>query len=172
MQGQEGVTKGEAVMATITRSEVASMLGVSVATVRRMEGKSLHPKMVDRTWAFDPDEVAKVQRSPSRTTKRPPSDGELAAEIFRRFDLRQSLGEIVREFRQSPKVVQALYREWSTPLGGTPDDQDDRALTTRDEQDLVRWEQDMRAMIATDEEHDLQERLAREARRERRTHRS
>jgi hypothetical protein len=118
---------------------------------------------------FALDEVTKLQRSPSPTTRRPLSDGELAAELFRRFDQGQSLRQIIRDCQQSPKVVQALYRDWATPLGGTPEAavEDGRAVTMRDEQELVRWEDEMKAMVAADEERDLRERLAREARRRR-----
>jgi hypothetical protein len=170
MQERKGVTEGGVAMAMLTRNKVADMLGVSVATVRRMEGKSLHPRMVDGAWMFELDEVISIQRSPRPAANRPPSEGEVAAEIFRRFDEGQSLRKIVRDCRQSPKVVQALYREWGTPLGEKPeaDAVDRHAQLLQDEQDLVRWEESMKAMTAADEENDLQGLLAREARRERR----
>jgi hypothetical protein len=155
MQEHEDVREGEAVMATITRNEVASMLGVSLATVRRMEGKSLHPRMVDGAWRFEVDEVKNIQRAPNSVVKRSPSEGEVAAEIFRRFDEGQSLRRIVSECRQAPSVVRRLYREWSAPLGGRPEleTEDDYAITTRDEEELVRWEEAMRTMSAADETH-------------------
>jgi hypothetical protein len=168
MQGQEGVTEGEVATTTLTRNDVASILGISVAKVRRMEGKELHPRFVGGRWLFALDEVTKLQHSPSPTTRRPLSDGELAAELFRRFDQGQSLRQIIRECRQSPKIVQALYRDWATPLGGTPEAavEDEGAVSMRDEQELVRWEDEMKAMVAADEERDLQDRLTRGARRE------
>jgi hypothetical protein len=51
----------------LTRSQVAAVLGKSIATVRRMEGVELHPK-VNRAGVhiFDPDEVAAV-RAEQRT---------------------------------------------------------------------------------------------------------
>lgn len=166
MQKREGVTKGEGAMAGLTRTEVAALLGVSVATVRRMEGKALHPKMVGGTWLFDPGQVATIRRSPSSTARRIPSDGELAAEIFRRFDQGQSLRQIVRECQQSPKVVQMLYQDWATPLGGRPNaDVDERSQVVHDEQELLRWEQAMRAIITADENRDIEDRREREARR-------
>jgi len=169
MQEQEGVTEGKVATTTLTRNDVAGILGISVAKVRRMEGKELHPRFVGGKWLFALDEVKKIQGSPSPTTGRPSSDGELAAEMFRRFEQGQSLRQIVRECRQSPKIVQALYRDWSTPLGGTPeaDAEDESAVATRDEQELVRWEEDMKAMIAADDDRNLQERLGREIRRKR-----
>jgi uncharacterized protein YqfA (UPF0365 family) len=83
------------------------------------------------------------------------------------IDQGQSLLQIIRHCQQSPKVVQALYRDWATPLGGTPkaDAEDERAVAMRDEQELVRWEDEMKAIVADDEERDLQDRLARGERR-------
>ena len=93
--------------------------------------------------------------------------GELAAEIFQRFDQGQSLREVVMVCRQPPELVRALYRQWGTPLGEAEPAAPD-ALAEKDDQDLVRWEEQMRAMTAAEEEWDRRERLAREARREQR----
>lgn len=59
-------------MAALTRDDVAKRLGVSIATVRRLEGTRLHPliddKSVRRFKASDVERVAKEleaeQRSP------------------------------------------------------------------------------------------------------------
>src|SRR5688572_24278603 len=50
----------------LTRSQVATMLGKSIATVRRMEGHELHPKR-NRAGVhlFDPDEVRAVRSGTS-----------------------------------------------------------------------------------------------------------
>jgi hypothetical protein len=166
MQGHEDVREGEAVMATITRNEVASMLGVSVATVRRMEGKSLHPRMVDGAWRFEVDEVKNIQRAPNSVVKRSPSEGEVAAEIFRRFDEGQSLRQIVRECRQPPSVVRILHQEWAAPLGKTsnPESEDSREVTAQLEQEIACWEDEMKALIAADVEWERERYLARVAR--------
>jgi excisionase family DNA binding protein len=169
MQGKEDVTEEMVATATLTRDKVASILGVSVSTIRRMEGKSLHPRLVGRTWLFDLAEVMAAQRSARSTTAKTSSSGELAAELFRRFNEGQPLRRVVRECRQDPEVVQALYRQWATSLGETPAaERDLYVLARQDEQDLVCWEERMRAMMAADEEQDREDRLAREARRERR----
>jgi len=134
-----------------------------------MEGKTLHPRLVNGTWLFDSGEVIEVQRSAKLTTRKPSSEGELAAELFRRFDEGQSLRQVVRECRQDPEVIQALYCQWATPLGGAREAEADAyALARQGEQDLVRWEERMRAMLAANEKQDREDRLAREARRERR----
>jgi hypothetical protein len=160
IQRYEGVREGEGVMVTITRKEVASMLGVSVATVRRMEGKSLHPKLIDGAWRFEIDDVKGVQRAPSAVVKRAPSEGEIAAEIFRRFDEGKSLRQIVRECRQPPKVIRAMHEEWAAPLGRASD-VECCAATTRDEEEIVRWEEAMRAMIEDEDEPRFTSRVCR-----------
>ena len=42
--------------------QVAQELGVSVSAVRRMEGKALHPRLVEGTWRFDAYEVDNVRK--------------------------------------------------------------------------------------------------------------
>ncbi|MCG8421048.1 MAG: hypothetical protein MJE77_24260 [Proteobacteria bacterium] len=107
----------------LTRSQVADYLGVSVSTVRRMEGGELHPTTDERgVRHFDPEEVLKVAQSIQSATVSQKgsglklSPGELAAEIFERFEQRHSLSEIVRELRLEPRKVRAMYHEWRTSL--------------------------------------------------------
>ena len=80
---------GEAgVVATgLTRGQVAQELGVSVSAVRRMEGKALHPQLVDGTWLFSHEEVLSV-RNIAKPARRAParSEGELSAELFHPLD--------------------------------------------------------------------------------------
>lgn len=107
----------------LTRSQVAEYLGVSVSTVRRMEGSELHPTIDARgVHRFDPEEVIKAAESvrrpasPPRPASEPLSPGELAAEVFERFERRYSLSEIVRDLRIQPRKVRTLYHEWRTSL--------------------------------------------------------
>lgn len=52
----------------LTRSQVAQRIGRSIATVRRMEGRSLHPRRSRRgTWIFDSDEVEAVAEEVARS---------------------------------------------------------------------------------------------------------
>jgi len=44
----------------LTRGQVAKQLGVSIAAVRRFEGKNLRPVMRGGQWLFDPDEVEEL----------------------------------------------------------------------------------------------------------------
>ncbi|HEY4181994.1 MAG TPA: hypothetical protein VGM90_34360 [Kofleriaceae bacterium] len=95
-------------MAALTRDDVAKRLGVSISTVRRLEGSRLHPlideKSVRRFKASDVERVAKEleaeQRSPRNAQQAvvraaEMSKGELAALVFEKLEQRHSLSEIV-----------------------------------------------------------------------------
>ena len=112
----------------LTRSEVATYLNLSISTVRRLEGKQLHPTIGERGIRyFDAAQVLALAgelargmsdpapRSDGRRTERP-SPGELAAAAFERFEQRQSLSEIVIALCVTPKQVRELYHEWRTGL--------------------------------------------------------
>src|SRR5262245_16674590 len=116
----------------LTRSQVASRLGVSVSTVRRLEGERLHPIVDDKgvRW-FDENEVAalaaelvndsnpKQSRTPTPSKPRTPdprSAGEIASLVFERLEQRQSLAEIVIGLRVEPETVRALFEQWCLGL--------------------------------------------------------
>lgn len=44
-------------MRTLTRRQAAARLGKSIATIRRLEGTHLNPRLVAGVYRFDPDEV-------------------------------------------------------------------------------------------------------------------
>jgi predicted nucleic acid-binding Zn ribbon protein len=44
------------------------------------------------------------------------SEGEIAAEVFRRFDRGDTLVQIVRKLKLAASQVRELHTEWSTPL--------------------------------------------------------
>lgn len=99
----------------ITREQAAAELGVDVSTVRRMEGRELHPvKGRDGVHRFDPAEVVAV----AARRGRPPrvAEGALAAMMFERFKAGMTIEAIVIELRQSPEVVRRFYTEWKTTL--------------------------------------------------------
>ena len=112
-------------MELLTRSEVAKSLSVSVSTVRRMEGRELHPTVDDRgVHFFDIEQVRKLAEAINQVTetrtspggRQKLSSGDLAAEVFERLEQRQSLSEIVRALRVEPRKVRALYHEWRMSL--------------------------------------------------------
>jgi hypothetical protein len=100
----------------LTRSDVARRLGVTITTIRRFEGTSLHPRVgPDGIRLFTPDEVEHLARS--RAVKpAPEASGEVAAEAFRLFRLGYSLEEIVMRLKQPPATIHQLFDEWCRDL--------------------------------------------------------
>jgi len=116
----------------LTRGQVATRLGISVSTVRRLEGAKLHPAIDsdDVRW-FEESEVASLAAeianttsakrrggsAPTTTMTAPGrSLGEIAALAFERFEQRQSLAEIVVGLRLAPETVRALFEQWNLGL--------------------------------------------------------
>ena len=167
----------------MTRAEVADSLGVSVATVRRIEGKTLHPRRAsDGHWCFDPREVEAVRPAVARAGKpappgkhaaRGPADGELAAKLFPLFERGASFDAVVRETHASPTAVRALFHEWrlgySQPAEATPSDdvEDDPPRGEADDEAFAAWEAEVREL---DREQARIERLARRSRGHRARH--
>ena len=109
---------------TLTRRDVATRLGVSTSSVRRMEFDRLHPVEDERgIWRFDPAELegieprAKPERSPiSNEARERQREGRLAARTFFMFARHWSLAQIVVATKQPPERVRSLYHEWMTSL--------------------------------------------------------
>lgn len=139
-------------MAPLTRDDVAKRLGVSISTVRRLEGTRLHPsiddKSVRRFKASDVERLAKEleaeQRSPRnaqqavvRAAEMP--KGELAALVFERLEQRHSLSEIVIALRVPPEDVRELYHTWLVGLWAGELQRKEPALPARHtDQDVIR----------------------------------
>lgn len=115
--------------ATLTRDDVAKRLGVSVSTVRRLEGSKLHPLVADNgVRRFKPADVEQLavalaanQNKPRNAQKAEErvavlSKGELAALVFERLEQRHSLAEIVIALRVPPDEVRELYHTWLVGL--------------------------------------------------------
>jgi hypothetical protein len=103
----------------LTRAEVARRLGVSVTTLRRMEGTKLHPtRRSDGVHVFDETEVESVlvtyRRVRSRTTRIGTEvDGAIAAQAFECFDQRVPVAEVVKRLEIAPERAAALQVAWS-----------------------------------------------------------
>ena len=139
-------------MAALTRDDVAKRLGVSISTVRRLEGTRLHPsiddKSVRRFKASDVERLAKEleseQRSPRnaqqavvRAAEMP--KGELAALVFEKLEQRHSLSEIVIALRVPPEDVRELYHTWLVGLWAGELQRKEPALPARHtDQDVIR----------------------------------
>lgn len=139
-------------MAALTRDDVARRLGVSISTVRRLEGTRLHPliddKSVRRFKASDVERLAKEleaeQRSPRNAQQAvvraaEMSKGELAALVFERLEQRHSLSEIVIALRVPPEDVRELYHTWLVGLWAGELQRKEPALPARHtDQDVIR----------------------------------
>ena len=139
-------------MAALTRDDVAKRLGVSISTVRRLEGTRLHPlideKSVRRFKASDVERLAKEleaeQRSPRNAQQAvvraaEMSKGELAALVFERLEQRHSLSEIVIALRVPPEDVRDPYHTWLVGLWAGELQRKEPALPARHtEQDATR----------------------------------
>ena len=138
--------------ATLTRDDVAKRLGVSVSTVRRLEGSKLHPLVTaNGVRRFKPDDVERLaaalaanQNTPRTADKaavRAPElpKGELAALVFERLEQRNSLAEIVIALRVPPEEVRELYHAWLVGLWAGELQRPEPALPIRHtEQDATR----------------------------------
>lgn len=104
----------------LTRKQAAEILQVSVSTVRRLETRQLAVEVIDGVHYFRPEHVQALATSIERSPPRPPrsdlTPGELAREVFKRFEQGQGLSEIVQALAVDPKRVRDLYHEWRTPL--------------------------------------------------------
>jgi len=139
-------------MAALTRDDVARRLGVSISTVRRLEGTRLHPliddKSVRRFKASDVERLAREleadQRSPRNAQQAvvraaEMSKGELAALVFERLEQRHSLSEIVIALRVPPEDVRDLYHTWLVGLWAGELQRKEAALPARHtDQDAIR----------------------------------
>lgn len=119
-------------MADMTRQHVADRLGVSIATVRRMEGKELHPVVgLDGVRRFESDEVevllqARLRQArspqPEKTRREPAPNmapvlsvtGEIAAEVFADLDAGRTPAHIVVARKVVPELVRRLVSDWQS----------------------------------------------------------
>jgi DNA-binding transcriptional MerR regulator len=147
IQGQDSLKD-----ACLTRDDVAKRLGVSVSTVRRLEGSRLHPLITDKgVRRFKPGDVEQLaavlaaeQNTPRNAEKAAVravelTKGELAALVFERLEQRHSLAEIVIALRVPPDDVRELYHTWLVGLWAGELQRSEPALPMRHtEQDVTR----------------------------------
>ncbi len=99
----------------LTRSEVATVLRVSIATIRRWQGKELHPRRDDTgAYLFDPQEVeaVRVRRPPPPETHPCKDSGALGAEAFKLFRDGVDVRDVVISLQRPPGEIWALYKQW------------------------------------------------------------
>ncbi len=105
----------------LKRSEAARLLGVSTATVRRMEGATLTPVLgPDGVHRFHEEHVRELVIHRVRTI--PESldayDAEEAAAAFDLFDQDVHPVDVVKRTKLHPRAVAAMHREWVSLRGG------------------------------------------------------
>ena len=88
----------------LTRSQAARRMGVSVATVRRMEGEELQPIIVDGKHCFASDDLDRYRKV---------SDGDLAAQVFDMFNADKTPVDVVIALKQPPERVRKLFQDWA-----------------------------------------------------------
>ena len=133
----------------LTRSEVAAILGVHISTVRRLEGRDLHPiRDANGVHRFDRREVEDLAARRGRAGR--PS-GAMAARVYQLLRDRKTIGEIVCETELTPAEVRAIFEQLTTPLGQRTreerDAQERREANDHDEsvRELEREERERRA---------------------------
>lgn len=98
----------------LKRSEVARRLGMSLSSVRRLEGKALSPIVGPKgVRYFEETEIQAVFvqiRQTRRSDARP--DGALDAEVFRLFRQGLDAVDVVKRLRLAPDVVERLFQQW------------------------------------------------------------
>jgi DNA-binding transcriptional MerR regulator len=151
-RGRQIDAHDDAKQASLTRDDVAKRLGVSISTVRRLEGSRLHPLVTDKgVRRFRPADVEQLaaalaaeQNTPRNAQKAAAhaielGKGELAARVFERLEQRHSLAEIVIALRLPPDEVRELYHTWLVGLWAGELQRPEPALPVRHtDQDVVR----------------------------------
>jgi hypothetical protein len=111
---------GPAAGKLLTRGQVARRLGLSLSTVRRMEGVQLKPIVGERgVRYFEETEIqtvlVRVRRTRVSVDER--ADGTLAAAAFTRFRDGVDVVAVVTELRESPEKIEALFEHWKRLRG-------------------------------------------------------
>jgi hypothetical protein len=114
----------------LTRSQVARRIGRSIATVRRMEGISLHPDHGPRgTRLFDPEEVEEVAERTAQTGRALDVDAEFMSpstssicarpvQSLAHFARQQDASTEVARLNQVVRQVKAEQHRWVSRVEG------------------------------------------------------
>ena len=104
----------------LTRGQVARRLGLSLSTVRRMEGVQLKPIVGERgVRYFEETEIqavfVRVRRMRMPDDER--ADGTLAAAAFTLFRNGADVVAVVEELREAPEKIEQLFEHWKRLRG-------------------------------------------------------
>lgn len=78
-------------------------MGVSVATVRRMEGEELHPVIIDGKHCFALEDLDRHRKV---------TDGDLAAKAFEMFNADKTQVDAVIALKEPPERIRRLFQDW------------------------------------------------------------
>lgn len=137
---------------------MAERLGCSVSSVRRLEGKALHPEQsAAGVWLFDAAEVEALDvasRPRARSQASGAAEGTIASRVFLMLEAGHDLREIVIATRTPPRLVRELYAEWLMDLEGGEQRRREAAQAAqeaqeraREERELAKWEKQMRELM-------------------------
>lgn len=103
----------------LTRAEAARALGISKSSLRRREGNLVQPIKGPRgVHLFDETEIKAVLVRRRGVRADPALDGDVAAEVFDRFDRDVHPVDVVKELRVAPDRVEQLHAQWTRLRGG------------------------------------------------------
>jgi hypothetical protein len=92
----------------LTRGQAARRMGVSLATVRHMEGAELQPVIVGGKHCFSIEDVDRHRRV---------TDGDLAAAAFQMFNDDKSQVDVVIALKEPPERIRTLFNDWVQMTG-------------------------------------------------------
>lgn len=97
----------------LTRSDVASIFGCSLSSVRRMEGEVLHPTLDAKgVHCFSLLEVLQVQKKRSAQVGGATKDGDRDARAFEVFNAGGEIRDVVAQLRVTADLAERLYNQW------------------------------------------------------------
>lgn len=99
----------------LTRGQVARRLGLSLSTVRRMEGIQLKPIVGERGVRYFEETEIQTVLVRVRRTRMPDdehADGTLAAAAFTLFRNGADVVAVVTELREAPETIERLFEHW------------------------------------------------------------
>lgn len=117
---------GSSKQVALRRPQVAAILSISEAEVRRLDGDRLHPrKSGDGSYIYAPEEVVGLLRRLLRADEAGhdgvstavSADGEVASAAFSRFERGDGSARVIIDLKLNPLLVQDLRRTYDGMTG-------------------------------------------------------
>jgi hypothetical protein len=109
---------------TLTRPQVAALLSMTEAEVRRLDGDRLHPaKGSDGSWLYRPEEIVgllrhfQVAEMPGSGPQIVSAEGETASAAFSRFEAGENPARVVMDLKLNPLLVSDLKTTYDGMTG-------------------------------------------------------